>query len=386
MDLLDSPIRHYAWGSRTSIAAIAGRPTPTERPEAELWMGAHPDSPSTVRRNGRPVPVGDVVAADPAGLLGPVVVERFGPRLPFMLKMLAADSSLSLQAHPDADTAARRYADRATTAAGERLYTDPYPKPELLVALDEFDALCGFRAPAESAAIMAALGVPALDQIVSRLRQGTVAAGLRGAVEMLLRWPVAQRTDLVGAVARAAAGRDDLDYLDELRTAFPDDPGVVVTLLLNHVRLRPDEAIWMPAGNMHAYLRGTGMEVLGASDNVLRGGLTAKPVDTDELLRVLRFEVLEEPVRKPVVLRPGLFTWPVPVPEFAMYRIVTDDPAEPVELAVPGPRIVFCVDGELAVDDGEAAVTLPAGAAAFGAAGRPLVISGSGTAFVATAG
>ncbi len=418
MDLLDNPIRNYAWGSRTSIAALQGRPTPTAEPEAELWMGAHPDSPSTVCRHGERVAVGDVVAADPIGLLGSAVVDRFGPRLPFMLKVLAADSSLSLQAHPDAATAARRYAEEQLGSARVRLYTDPHPKPELLVALGEFDALCGFREPAESAAVLDSLGVPALHQVICRLRTGSVAERLRGAVEMLLRWPGADRADVVAEVARAASRNDDLAHVLDLSKQFPDDLGVVVTLLLNHVTLDGDEAIWMPAGNMHAYLGGTGMEVLGASDNVLRGGLTAKPIDVDELLRVVRFEVLAEPVMKPVVLRPGVLTWPVPIEDFAMFRVSVSRTDAPVELAVDGPRIVFCAQGvvtvddrtggdtaaddlaatDLAVDDlaagdigaggaaGGSLVRLPSGSAAFGPADRPLSISGHGIAFIATAG
>jgi mannose-6-phosphate isomerase len=158
-------------------------------------------------------------------------------------------------------------------------------------------------------------------------------------------------------------------------------------LLLHHVRLAPGEAIWMPAGNLHAYLRGTGVEIMAASDNVLRGGLTPKRVDVDELLKVLRFEVLDQPVVPPVEVGPGVVTWPVPVDDFALHRVLVDAGAPEVRLALPGPRVVLCRAGKLLVDDGVGTVTLGPGQAAIGtAAGGPLVVGGAGEAYVATCG
>jgi mannose-6-phosphate isomerase len=176
-----------------------------------------------------------------------------------------------------------------------------------------------------------------------------------------------------------------------------------VALLLNLVRLQPGEAIWMPAGNLHAYLFGAGVEIMAASDNVLRGGLTPKRVDVDELLRVLRFEVLDDPVVRPRPVAAGVVTWSTPVREFALYRVTldagataagvtldagaTDAGVNRVTLAAGGPRVVLCRTGSVAVDDGAATVRLPAGQAAFAAAaGGPLVLSGSGEAYVATVG
>jgi mannose-6-phosphate isomerase len=385
MELLDSPIRGYAWGSRTAIAVMQARPAPAEHPEAELWMGAHPDSPSTVMRDGDTVGLDDAVTADPIGLLGDDIVARFGPRLPFMLKVLAAATPLSMQAHPDATMAAHRYAQEASLPPGERLYTDPYAKPELLVAIDDFDTLCGFRDPALSADEIASLGVSVLAPVVERLRSGAVNARLRGAVDTLLRWPSSEREDVVAAVV-VAAGRRGLDHIAELGKRFPGDMGVVVALLMNHVSLVTDEAIWMPAGNLHAYLRGTGVEVLASSDNVMRGGLTAKRVDVDELTGVLRYDVLADPVVKPVVLGSGVLSWPVPAPEFSLIR-ATVTPPVPLEFdgVIAGPRIVFCQRGAVVVDDGSPA-SLVSGQGAFGAAGRPLSVIGDGVVFIATTG
>jgi mannose-6-phosphate isomerase len=371
---LDSPIRDYAWGSRSVLAELQGRPAPSPGPEAELWIGAHPGSPSTVLREAGPVDLSRLIASAPDEWLGADVTARYGARLPFLLKVLAAEAPLSLQAHPDAERAARRF------AAGDPNYVDAYHKPELLVAIAPFEALCGFRQPGRSAAVLDAVG---LGEVAAHLRRGS--AGLAEAVRLLLDTPGD------AAVARAVSAdlppglADDQNLVRRLAETYPMDPGVLVALLLNHVLLEPGEAVWMPAGNLHAYLRGAGVEVMAASDNVLRGGLTRKRVDVPELLRVLHFEVLEDPVVKPVIVAPGVVTWPVPVDEFVLHRACLA--GETVNLPLPGPRMVLCTAGEVScADDGEPVVLTP-GRAAVGAAGRgPVVLTGHGEAFVACVG
>lgn len=376
MDRLRNPIRRYAWGSRSVLAGLQGRPVPSPAPEAELWIGAHPANPSVREPDGTPLT--EVIAKAPVEALGQAVVDRFGPRLPYLLKVLAAAAPLSLQAHPDAGQAAAGFA--AEEAAGvprdapRRRYVDPYHKPELLVAVSQFRALCGFREPAAAAELFAGLGVPALAPVVAALRAGELAA----AVRWLLAHP--EPAALVAAVV--AAGPPPLAR--ELAAAYPDDVGVLLALLLNELTLAPGEAIFMPAGNLHMYLRGTGVELMAASDNVLRGGLTPKYVDVPELLRVLRFEPLLDPVRRPVPVAPGVATWPVPVPDFALHRVRLSGPVARAELALPGPRLVVCLAGQVGVDDGVATITLGSGEAAFGRPGRPLVIVGTGETYVAS--
>ncbi|MEU5786680.1 mannose-6-phosphate isomerase, class I [Micromonospora purpureochromogenes] len=385
MELLHGPIRDYAWGSRSAIAELQGRPVPSDGPEAELWLGAHPGAPATVDRGGGRVSLVDLVAAEPGHWLGARVVDRFGTRLPFLLKVLAADAPLSLQAHPDPEQAQAGYIADGARVQGRRNYVDPYHKPELLVAIAPMEALCGFRDPADSADVLAAFDVPALEPVVAALRTGPT--GLRDAVRLLLTWPAAQRAGLVDAVVAARVAGPDAELARSLAAAYPGDPGVLVALLLNHVRLAPGEAIWMPAGNLHAYLRGTGVEIMAASDNVLRGGLTPKHVDVDELLRVLRFEVLAEPVVLARPVAPGVVCWPVPVEDFALHRVTVDAATPEVRLPLPGPRVVLCRAGRVSVDDGTGPVALAPGQAAVGpAAGGPLVLTGAGEAFVATAG
>jgi mannose-6-phosphate isomerase len=369
MKPLMSVIRPYAWGSHSAIAEIQGRPTPAPGPEAELWIGAHPADPSRVAGTG----LDELLAAEPDRLLGPAVAERFGPRLPYLMKILAAEQPLSLQAHPTLEHARSRFAE------GHGGYVDANHKPELLVALTPFDALCGFADPAASADLIESLGIAELAPVVASLRTGP--DGLRDAVRTLLTWPAEERAGLVKAAV--AAGTAPLAA--ELARFYPEDTGVLVALLLNHVRLEPGQAIWMPAGNLHAYLHGTGIEIMAASDNVLRGGLTPKHVDVDELLGVLRFEVLAEPLHPEAAIAEGVRAWPVPVPDFLLLQVTPG--VGTVTLDVPGPRVVLAVGGTVRVDDGQSAVEITSGTAAFaGADAGPLRITGPGQAFVAAAG
>jgi mannose-6-phosphate isomerase len=329
----------------------------------------------------------DLIAERPEEVLGAPVLAEFGARLPFLLKVLAAAQPLSLQAHPDAGYAREAYAaERAAgSATGPVTYTDPYHKPEMLVALTPFDALCGFRDPAVSADLLARLGVAALDPVAATLRGPVPAVALRDAVVALLTWPVDERPGLVAAAVAGAGDDPDLRLVPQTAARYPADPGVVVALLLNRVLLEPGQAIWMPAGNLHAYLEGTGIELLANSDNVLRGGFTPKPVNVPELLRVLRFEVLADPVLPAEAVAPGLTTWPVPVRDFRLFRAEPGEGA--VAVPVAGPAIALCVAGSVTVDDGTGAVVLASGSAALAPpGGKPVLVSGAGTAFVATTG
>lgn len=380
---LDNPIRDYAWGSRTVLAELMGRPTPSPTPDAELWLGAHPAAPSRVVDSGQPLT--ELIATDPDRVLSAPVATRFGPRLPYLLKVLAADQPLSLQVHPDSAQAARGY--EAEEAAGvprtarHRRYVDPYHKPELLVAVTNFRALCGFREPVATAERLSELAVPELAPVVEALRAGDLAA----AVRQVLTAP--NPDALVAGVVRAAVDRPEFALVGELAALHPSDPGVVLALLLNEVTLAPGEAVFMPAGNLHAYLRGTGVEIMAASDNVLRGGLTSKYVDVPELLRLLRYEPLRDPVRRPVPVADGVVTWPVPVAEFALHRVQLTAEVPQAELDRPGPRTVLCLAGEVRVEGGDESTVLRPGEAGFvPATTARLQFSGAGEVFVASVG
>ena len=364
--------RDYAWGSTSAIQQLLGLPE-DGRPIAELWFGAHPDDPS-------PVPGGSgaldaLIDSDPDGLLGAPTVERFGPRLPYLVKVLAASQALSIQVHPTREQAAEGFAREDAAGiprdAADRNYRDANHKPELLCALTPFDALCGFRPVAATLALLAELDVPELDFVADLLRGDDP---LRAAFTALLSHEDPE--PVVAAVARRVADAADGPlYAARLAAGdAPGDVGVLLTLLLNYVRLEPGEAIYLGAGNVHAYLRGMGVEIMANSDNVLRCGLTPKHVDVPELLKITDFSPLAEPRWTTVGHR-----FDAPVPDFALTALDID---EPVGLDDPGPCIVLCTSAQIAVGD----VAVPAGHAPFVPAGLRTTISGIGEAFVASVG
>jgi mannose-6-phosphate isomerase len=384
---LSNGVRFYPWGSRTVIPDLLGQPVPADRPWAELWVGAHPDEPS-VLSNG--TPLDKAIEQQPAALLGGAVRERFGDRLPFLMKVLAAEQPLSLQAHPTTEQAQAGFA--AEEAAGvphddaTRTFKDPFHKPELLLALSTFEALCGFRPVEESLHCLAKLQVPELKPTIAALARG----GLRAAVPQLLALDPARREELVEAVAKAAGrfvAAHDPEFINTYRWAamlaqtYPGDPGVVISLMCNHLKLAPGEAVFLPAGNLHAYLSGAGIEVMASSDNVLRGGLTGKHVDLAALIEVLDFTDGRVPVIHPV-LGPGGLRYPVPVEEFDLTRCQLD--GQSGSLTTRGPQLFLCTEGRavLASVDGE--LVLEKGDSAFVPAGAPLTARGPAVLYRAT--
>ena len=382
IERLDNPVRPYAWGSATAIPELLGLP-PTGEPQAELWLGAHPAAPSRLRSGGTLL---DRIDADPAGELSAAVVDRFGPRLPFLLKVIAAARPLSLQAHPDAARARAGYADeqqRGVPAdSPERSYPDPHHKPELVCALTPFEALCGFRAIPETLRLLETIAdrAPVIQHHLDALRARPDRDGLREVVTGLLTVPASPRQRLVEAVTEACRAGGP-DFAAELATgvqlgeAYPGDPGVVIALLLNRVRLEPGQAMFLAAGNLHCYLSGTAVEVLANSDNVLRGGLTAKHVDVPELLRVVDVADGPPPVVSPVAVGPGHAAYLPPVPDFRLDRY--ELAGGPVPLGAAGPRIVLVLSGRVELDAGSG-LALDRGGSAWLPAGRPVTARGDG--------
>ncbi len=366
MESLENPIREYAWGSHTVLADFLGRPSPTERPQAELWIGAHPAAPS---RLGSGTALDEHIAADPEATLGARSVAAFGPRLPFLLKVLAVAEPLSLQVHPDRAQAERGFAaERTPLDDPARNYKDSWPKPEILCALTDFHALCGLRDPRESAELLA--GAPSLRPVVDLLARGD----LRGAIEALLTWPSPKE-----AVAEAAAIAPE-PYAS-LAARNPGDMGVLVAMLMNEVRLTPGQALYVPPRVPHAYLSGAGVELMAGSDNVLRAGLTPKHVDVPELLAVAAFEATPPYVVEPKH-RDGADVYATPAPEFRLSRL--DAAASPV-LPADGPSLLLCTEGRVRLRRGEHALELGRGEAVFaGHDGPPVELTGTGTVFRAS--
>jgi mannose-6-phosphate isomerase len=339
---LRGAIKHYAWGSRTALADWLGRPGPSPEPEAELWLGAHPSGPAEVEIGGRWEPLDRWLARDQSPL-------------PFLLKLLAVERPLSLQVHPDAEQARAGFERERERPAGERRYSDPFAKPELVCALTPFTALCGFRPADEVAARLAALGAaeifPAAGDEASRLA-GFLGGWLGASRE-------ARRSVLgrLRAAARGAAPRDPASaWLLRLDAEYPDDPGVLAPLFLHLVELAPGEALFLPPGELHCYLAGVAVELMGSSDNVLRGGLTPKPVYVDELLRVARFAARRPPLLRPLERRPGASAYPTPADEFEL-SLLEPNPDRPVTVARPrGLEVLWCASGSVRVVAGDSIV------------------------------
>ncbi|WP_237571684.1 mannose-6-phosphate isomerase, class I [Mycolicibacterium lacusdiani] len=383
MNLLKGALRTYAWGSRTAIAEFTGRPSPTPHPEAELWLGAHPGDPARLMSDDGETSLLDVISSDAEGQLGAATRNRFGDALPFLAKVLAADEPLSLQAHPSAAQAAEGYAreDRLGIPINgpARNYRDRSHKPELIVALGPFEALAGFRPAAGSVELMQALDVPALDPYIGLLSGQSDADGLRALFTTWITAPQPQLDVLVptvldGAVNYIRSGQTtfaaEAKTLLELGERYPGDAGVLAAMLLNRISLDEGQGIFLPAGNLHAYLHGMGFEVMANSDNVLRGGLTPKHVDVPELLRVLDFTPNAEVVIEPRVVGDGLeLVYETPAPEFAVSVLSLDGEHLGHEVDAParhdGPQVLLCTEGSVAVHAKSNTLTLERGASAW---------------------
>ncbi|MEI5584909.1 MULTISPECIES: mannose-6-phosphate isomerase, class I [unclassified Agromyces] len=399
--------RDYAWGSHTAIAEFRGT-EPSGAPEAELWLGAHAGAPAEVvdAASVGAADLAELIAANPTAALGPALA-REGARLPFLLKVLAAARPLSLQAHPTPERARAGFAEEEAEGvpidAFDRNYRDPFHKPELVVALSErFEALSGFRPIDEVRGVLAVLRAAdaasdepqpgALDLLEARL---AADEPLREAVEWLLldgrggdtgeaAWVVERVTALASSpVAPASPYAASFRTVSDLAAEYPGDPGIVISLLLNRVTLRRGEALFLAAGNIHAYLSGLAVELMAASDNVLRGGLTPKHIDVPELLAVLDFRAIEPPRLPALEVSPGVVEYRPPVPDFTLYRVESGPDA--ARLALAGPAIVLAEGGDAEVSGASGRARVPRGQALFASPDEGvLAIAADAVAWVAT--
>ncbi|MEV0295144.1 mannose-6-phosphate isomerase, class I [Nocardia sp. NPDC050710] len=377
MHELVGALRSYAWGSRTALAQLCGRPVPSAHPEAELWFGAHPADPAHVRVEQGTRSLLELVAADPDRELGSAAPE-FGGKLPFLLKILAAEEPLSLQAHPSTAQARagfeRENRARVPLDSPMRNYRDENHKPELVVALERFEALAGFRDPRRTVALLRALAVPQLESFADLLAAQPDSAGLRTLFTTWITLPHNALATLLPAVldgcVRYLSGKGKREFTAEARTAlelaeaYPGDAGVLAALLLNRLTLEPGQGLFLAAGNLHAYLRGLGVEIMANSDNVLRGGLTPKHVDVAELLRVLDFEPIDLPVILPEPAGDGSVRYWTPAPEFALHRFDLTAGSAQVPLH-DGPGIVLVTAGTIRLLQNGVELMLGRGTAAW---------------------
>ena len=369
--------RDYAWGSTTLIPDYFGIAA-TGRPMAEIWFGTHEGSPARL--------VDDNQSLTEA--LG-------GKQLPFLLKILAAETPLSIQAHPNSAQAAEGFARENAAGIGfqatDRNYKDDRHKPEMIVALTEFEALCGFKTEKQIRNLLESMLDPTdvsegLKSLVSHWLE--IFASEDG-LQNLFVDITNRRGNLDGVTAELTQQANlsaQFELAARLNILYPGDPGVILALLMNHVWLEPGEALFLPAGNIHAYLSGLGIEIMASSDNVLRGGLTPKHVDVAELQKVLTFAGGPVDLVKTKELSRGLFEYVAPVDDFILYRAELSGDVVMADLNIPGASIVLCTAGEIAVSNSiEERVVLQRGEAAFiGDDAKKFSLAGSGTAFLAT--
>jgi mannose-6-phosphate isomerase len=394
MQLLHGTFQHYAWGTTDAIPELLGQPA-DGRPVAEYWLGAHPLAPSMV--DG--VRLNDLVAASP-DVIGEASRAGFGDRFPYLVKILSARHALSLQAHPSREQAEEGFAKENAAGlaadAPERTYRDDWPKPELLIALNEFHGLAGFRDPKRTAALFGGLGVA--DELASVIGPLTERKGSAALAEVFLDVLSlkGERARLSEVVCAAAMRRKDAPgelgefsrTILELDEVFPTDPSIIAAALMNRVTLKPGESLYVPAGQMHAYLSGTGVEVMANSDNVIRGGLTSKHVDVGELVRVVDFEPsVPKPIHA-VAVRDGVEKYPTPCDEFDVWRLTPGAGHGPVKLpGAKSARILLLTDGEAELSVGPDRLRLVRGEAAFlPATDSAATISGDAVAFMTASG
>ena len=394
MDRLQGRIRDYAWGSPERIPALFGYP-PAAGPVAEIWLGAHVDDPAVVvddprsllfdmtslypggamaalQKTGEAVSLKDLIAADPVASLGDIVAARHG-ELPYLLKLIAPKEPLSLQVHPSLKQARRGF--EAEEAAGiprtspDRNYKDRNHKPELAFALTRFEALAGFRTARRILEVIRELDTSLTRQLVQKLEE----EGVREAFRFLLADDTHPSAEQVREVVEACAARDPEESpsaradatVQLLAERHPDNAGVVASLFLNPVTLHPGEALFVPSGMVHAYLSGTAVEIMAASDNVLRAGLTEKHVDVSELLRVVRSDAAP-PVRiAPERVNRAVSTFYAPVDDFELSVITLRDATAWEKLRSIGPRTVVCLEGSAQLRTAHDALHINAGQAVF---------------------
>jgi mannose-6-phosphate isomerase len=386
---LRNPVKHYAWGSHTALPQLLSAPSPSDEPWAELWIGAHPRGSSDISVHGSWVPLRDWIASDPEHALGHAVAHRYG-ELPFLLKVLAADQPLSLQAHPDAAGARagweREEAAGVALDAPERSFADPNPKPELVVALDRFEVLCGVRPLPDISRALEALDAPI---VVDHFRTALAGGDPHELLRVWLGTPPPGARSLIEAATAAAGQADPNDpavaWIPRLARAHPGDIGALAPLFLTYRDLAPGAGLFVGAGVLHGYLCGTALELQASSDNVLRGGLTGKHVDLELLLEVLEPAGVPQPCVPQRETRTGL-RWPAGTDRFAL-RAEHPTPGRSVTRTTGnGPEILLCVEGRAEVSDGVVTLSLARGEALFVPGTTPeFALEGDGTVYRASA-
>lgn len=379
--LMRDPIQNYAWGSRTALARMQDRDAPTGQPEAELWIGSHPSAPSQLLVDGAEVTLEQLLRTSPERLLSPAAHDQVSEGgLPFLLKILAIDAPLSIQVHPSREQAREGYQREEAAGidrdAGHRCYKDRGAKPETVVALTRLEILTGVRERAELALLAESLDLQWLREIAQE--PGSVLRAVLGLPDDDAHTAL---TELRAAVSQLPSADETRALVEHIWQAHPGDRGLLVALCMNHLILEPGEAMFTPAGQVHAYLQGTAVEIMECSDNVLRAGLTPKHIDVPELLKIVSAEQAPGEPQDAPVGPDGLRRYGLWEPSLSLVA-GTAGPGRALRLD-PATCTVLCTEGSVSLQaPGAQPLEVPAGHSAWVRAdGAPIEVGGEGTVF-----
>ena len=391
---LKNAIQEYEWGSKTAIAELMGKSTPSENPQAELWMGAHSKAPSMVDINSSWISLKTLIDENPLDILGKTVATRFDRQLPYLLKVLAAAKALSIQAHPNLKQAGEGFKRENDSGipldAPHRNYKDNNHKPEIICALTPFWALNGFRRIEEIVSNMQRCCPGEMTVEIKNLKNNPTSGGLQEFFEAMMTMEANRKNRVIQEVLQFAHDRSEEDpiyrWILSLYQEYPADIGVLSPLYLNLVQLSAGEAMFLPAGQLHAYLEGLGMELMANSDNVLRGGLTPKHVDVPELLKTLKFEGQQVEKLFPAEIRRAELAYCTPAQEFVLSVISVKEEMPFSSSTDRSVEILFCTDGDVVIFDPATDQTQPlhrGASAMIPAALKMYAIKGNGTIYKA---
>ncbi|UCB45200.1 MAG: mannose-6-phosphate isomerase, class I [Spirochaetota bacterium] len=361
---LKNKIQEYTWGSKTAIAELMGNPAPSPKPQAELWMGAHPKAPSEVLLENEYITLIELIKKNPSAILGNATARKFSESLPFLFKVLAAGEPLSIQAHPTArqakDGFQRENRENIPLDAYKRSYKDQNHKPEIISALTPFWAMSGFRPIGKMLNILNLVDLQSMSQEIDAFHKRPDTHGLKDFFESLMNLPANKKEKLVGEAVRWAekAGKKSTTEIEivsrwilRLNEKYPGDIGVLSPIILNLECLNPGDAMFTRAGVLHAYLEGVGIELMANSDNVLRGGLTEKNVDVPELLRILDYSSTTFKKIPEITMPNGEMIYDSPAQEFRLSRIHVNKNNDYSSDETRSAEIIICIEGNCIIND-----------------------------------
>jgi len=365
--MLKNTVMEYEWGSFTDIPNLLGEKTPSKTPQAELWIGAHPKAPSMVQVDDKWCLLTEIIKKNPELILGKQTALKYKGKLPYLLKVLAASQPLSIQAHPNLKQAREGFLKENKQGillnAPNRNYKDDNHKPECICALTSFYTLNGFRKISDIIFLLKKTCDKGLKNEYSVLKNNRNPYGLKKFFSSLMNMDQEKRKNVVGEAVNNAIkySNDDIlfEWLVKLNDFYPDDIGVLSPLFLNLVCLEPGQAMFLGPGELHSYLNGTGIELMANSDNVLRGGLTPKHVDVQELLNTLTFMEKNVQILEPIPKRKHEMIYECNADEFILSVIKCSDGSEYISSDKRSAEIIICVDGNASVFEQDGKESLP---------------------------